>query len=147
MRIWSLHPKYLDSKGLVALWRETLLAKKVLSGETKGYKNHPQLSRFKECSDPIAAIDYYLYEIWKESDRRSYKFNKSKFSYTDYSEKIKLSTGQLQYEVNHLIKKLHERDVQQYELIKDLGTFDHHPLFDLVDGGIESWEKINRKLN
>jgi hypothetical protein len=30
MRIWSLHPKYLDSKGLVALWRESLLAKNVL---------------------------------------------------------------------------------------------------------------------
>ena len=30
MRIWSLHPKYLDAKGVVALWRETLLAKNVL---------------------------------------------------------------------------------------------------------------------
>jgi len=44
MRIWSLHPKYLDSKGMVALWREALLAKQVLLNKTKGYKNHPQLN-------------------------------------------------------------------------------------------------------
>ena len=64
MRIWSLHPKYLDSKGLVALWRETLLAKHVLEGKTKGYKNHPQLNRFKEIKDPIGVINQYLSEIY-----------------------------------------------------------------------------------
>jgi hypothetical protein len=30
-RIWSLHPKYLDARGLVALWREGLLAQAVLT--------------------------------------------------------------------------------------------------------------------
>jgi len=25
MRLWTLHPKYLDARGLVALWREGLL--------------------------------------------------------------------------------------------------------------------------
>ena len=38
MRLWSIHPKYLGTKGLVALWREALLAQKVLQGNTKGYK-------------------------------------------------------------------------------------------------------------
>jgi len=38
MRLWTIHPKYLDAKGLVALWRETLLAKHVLEGKTPGYK-------------------------------------------------------------------------------------------------------------
>ena len=51
MRIWSLHPRYLDAKGLVAVWRETLLAKHVLEGKTKGYKNHPQLNRFREVKN------------------------------------------------------------------------------------------------
>lgn len=32
MRLWSLHPSYLDAVGLVALWREGLLARKVLQG-------------------------------------------------------------------------------------------------------------------
>ena len=51
MRLWSVHPKYLDSKGLVALWREALLAKQVLEGGTKGYRNHPQLDRFKKSGE------------------------------------------------------------------------------------------------
>jgi hypothetical protein len=36
MRLWTLHPKYLDARGLVALWREALLAQKVLRGATRG---------------------------------------------------------------------------------------------------------------
>lgn len=44
MRLWSLHPQYLDAKGLVALWREGLLAQAVLAGQTRGYKRHPQLA-------------------------------------------------------------------------------------------------------
>ena len=48
MRLWSLHPSYLDSAGLVALWQEGLLARKVLSSQTKGYIHHPQLHRFRK---------------------------------------------------------------------------------------------------
>lgn len=64
MRLWSIHPKYLDAKGLVALWREALLAQNVLLGNTKGYKNHPQLIRFKNHTDSISAIGFYLHEIY-----------------------------------------------------------------------------------
>ena len=80
MRIWSIHPKYLDSKGLVALWRETLLAKNVLENKTKGYKNHPQLNRFRESKKAIDCIDQYLWEVYKESEIRNYSFNKNKIS-------------------------------------------------------------------
>ena len=79
MRIWSLHPKYLDTKALVALWRETLLAKKVLEGKTIGYKNHPQLFRFKKSVVALDAINYYLQFVWIEAENRSYNFNKDKF--------------------------------------------------------------------
>ena len=41
MRLWTLHPQYLDPRGLVALWREALLAQKVLLGRTRGYRAHP----------------------------------------------------------------------------------------------------------
>jgi hypothetical protein len=37
---------YLDGRGLVALWREALLAQAVLRGRTRGYR-HPQLARFR----------------------------------------------------------------------------------------------------
>ena len=52
MRLWTLHPRYLDARGLVALWREALLAQKVLRGKTRGYRAHPQLQRFREQADP-----------------------------------------------------------------------------------------------
>lgn len=46
VRLWSLHPRYLDTAGLTAGWREALLAQKVLTGVTRGYRHHPQLERF-----------------------------------------------------------------------------------------------------
>ncbi|MFO7790471.1 MAG: pyrimidine dimer DNA glycosylase/endonuclease V, partial [Bacteroidales bacterium] len=79
MRIWSLHPQYLDAKGLVALWRETLLAKHVLEGITKGYKHHPQLMRFRQVEKPADAIHYYLEIVWEEAGKRNYNFDKNKF--------------------------------------------------------------------
>ena len=60
MRLWSLHPKYLDTKGLLAVWRETLLAQNVLLGNTRGYKHHPQLQRFKQTDSHIDYIGFYL---------------------------------------------------------------------------------------
>jgi len=87
MRIWSLHPKYLDAKGLVALWRETILAQKVLEGKTKGYKNHPQLNRFKNTDNPVGAIAVYLKYVAEEADKRGYNFDSNKISNRNYSKK------------------------------------------------------------
>ncbi|MEM2946822.1 MAG: pyrimidine dimer DNA glycosylase/endonuclease V [Candidatus Bathyarchaeia archaeon] len=78
MRLWSIHPKYLDAKGLVSLWREGLLAKKILEGRSKGYANHPQLLRFKMYEKPVMLIDAYLYQVYLEAKRRGYRFNKTK---------------------------------------------------------------------
>lgn len=96
MRIWSLHPKYLDQKGLIALWRETLLAQKVLQNQTKGYRNHPQLLRFKQTKNPLQAISNYLHIVWQESQNRNYKFNQSKIFYpkTDI-QKLESPVGKL----------------------------------------------------
>src|SRR6476646_4768047 len=109
MRIWSIHPKYLDSKGLVALWRETLLAKNVLEGKTKGYKNHPQLNRFKRSENPLASINVYLQGIYNESVVRSFQFDKSKFAPKSIAVQIVVTDGQMQHEVEHLKKKLKAR--------------------------------------
>ena len=91
MRLWSLNPSYLDSKGLVALWREGLLAKAVLSGETRGYKNHPQLERFKSQRDPQAAINAYLLEVHREAERRGYRFDILKLDATRSRKKIRVT--------------------------------------------------------
>lgn len=142
MRIWSIHPKYLDSKGLVALWRETLLAKNVLEGNTKGYRNHPQLIRFKALKQPLNAVNYYLKEVWTEADKRDYHFDKSKFVEVDCCEHIDITSGQMDYEVKHLLKKLKVRDEKRYNDLVGVSKFDIHPLFNLIEGGVEPWENI-----
>jgi len=78
MRLWTLHPRYLDAAGLVAVWREGLLARAVLRGETRGYRGHPQLERFRACRRPLAALDTYLAGICAEACRRGYRFDRTK---------------------------------------------------------------------
>jgi hypothetical protein len=143
MRIWSLHPKYLDAKGLVALWRETLLAKHVLEGKTKGYKNHPQLNRFKKAKNAVDSINQYLSEVYAEALNRKYNFDKSKIDWSFKKSKLPVTTGQVDYEVGHLLAKLAKRDSKKYKELKSKSEFDHHPIFRLVDGEIEEWEVMS----
>jgi hypothetical protein len=140
MRLWSIHPKYLDAKGLVALWRESLLAKYVLEGKTRGYKNHPQLNRFKKTRNPVETINQYLSEIYIEASKRNYKFDKLKINWDLKKSKLTVTLGQLNFEANHLLSKLQTRDIKRYEELKTNSIFDNHPLFKLVDGDIENWE-------
>lgn len=142
MRIWSLHPKYLDAKGLVALWRETLLAQYVLEGKTKGYKNHPQLNRFKKSKYPVDAINYYLGFIYSEAKSRGYKFSAEKFDQNAKKVKLSVTEGQMEYEAIHLLKKLKTRDPALYKKLKAVKTFDTHPMFKVKEGDVEDWEII-----
>ena len=142
MRIWSIHPKYLDSKGLVALWRETLPARNVLEGNTKGYKNHPQLTRFRDSKKAIACINQYLSEIHKEAEKRNYSFNKNKIDQQFEQSRLTVTTGQLDFEINHLKAKLKLRDREKLKELKGIKNFESHPLFKIIDGKIESWEKF-----
>ncbi|HEX5364454.1 MAG TPA: pyrimidine dimer DNA glycosylase/endonuclease V [Gallionella sp.] len=142
MRIWSLHPGLLDAKGLVALWRETLLAQKVLAGNTRGYRNHPQLDRFKCQADPLAAIGSYLREVQQEAERRGYRFDASKILCHTEVPRISVTDGQLAYELSHLRNKLKSRDEPAYERISTLHSPQPHPLFDVIHGGVEHWEVV-----
>jgi len=142
MRIWSIHPKYLDAKGLVALWREPLLAKHVLENRTKGYKNHPQLNRFKARDHPLHAINYYLSVVYEEAGRRGYQFGKNKIEWNFDPCKISITKGQIDYEVQHLKNKL-QRDPDKLKEITTIKNFQPHPLFKMVKGDIEDWEIIN----
>lgn len=145
MRIWSLHPKYLDSKGIVALWRETLLAKNVLEGHTKGYKNHPQLNRFKELKTPLDAINYYLSEVYNEALKRGYNFNKEKFDKNPSSVNINVTREQMSYEKKHLLNKLKIRDPEKFKTINNNTDFEPHPIFTIINGDVEPWEIIDNK--
>lgn len=143
MRIWSLHPKYLDAKGLVALWRETLLAQKVLEGKTRGYTNHPQLSRFRNTDDPLQSISNYLHPLQQEAASRDYSFDASRISLSPTKQTMTITQGQLAYEFIHLMRKLEVRDPGRYEDLKELKHPDPHPLFEAIPGGIEDWEIIS----
>lgn len=142
MRIWSLHPKHIDSKGLVALWRETLLAKNVLKGNTIGYKNHPQLDRFKAANSPIGSINNYLHHVWYEANKRGYNFDKSKYTLFENVDKINVTTGQLNFEREHILSKLKVRDFKMYHELINITKPEIHPLFNQIEGEIEPWERI-----
>jgi hypothetical protein len=146
MRLWSLHPSLLDQKGLVALWREALLAKSVLMDKTRGYKNHPQLDRFKASPNPVAEINEYLSHVSEEASRRGYRFDSSKIDSTliEYTTlpQITVTHGQIMYEWKHLLSKVSARDPKWYETIKDM-TPDVFPDFIVSDNpDIEPWERV-----
>ena len=145
MRLWSVHPCYLDPSGLTACWREGLLARKVLAGATSGYRNHPQLLRFRQASSPLAAIDSYLHGVCDEADRRGYRFDRSKLGIPDPSLHIPVTDGQLLYEMEHLRKKLQKRRPAAYAAILHVEAIEPHPLFTVTAGGIENWEVIRKK--
>ena len=142
MRLWSLSPQYLDRQGLLAVWREGLLAKKVLEGKTKGYKKHPQLERFEEQDDPVAYIKAYLQGIYREAASRGYRFDGKKAGVLKKKLKdIKVSNRQIAYEFGHLLKKLAKRDKKRYNELKKLKKIVPHPSFRIVKGKIERWER------
>jgi hypothetical protein len=142
MRLWSLHPKYLDRQGLLAVWREGLLAQRVLQGKTKGYRNHPQLQRFREQKDPLAAIGSYLRGVHQESAARGYSFDGKKIFSEKKAPKIKVATGQVAYELRHLLEKLKLRDGRRYFSLRSQRPVQTHPLFQKSPGPVESWERV-----
>lgn len=143
MRLWSIHPNYLDTKGLIACWREGLLARKVLQGATKGYRNHPQLDRFKGQIDPMEMIDTYLLAVHEEATKRGYKFKREKIGFQNSEHKIAVTDGQLRYEFGHLKKKLKDRDKRKYDEIANVSNPEPHPLFYVISGEIEAWERFS----
>jgi hypothetical protein len=142
MRLWSLDPSYLDARGLVALWREALLARKVLEGRTRGYRRHPQLERFRARRDPVAAIDRYLGIVYAEAVKRGYRFDAGKIGAVRRVGKIPVTESQLAFELEHLRKKLKGRDHERYAALNGVRAARPNPLFKAVPGAIESWEKM-----
>lgn len=144
MRLWSIHPAYLDWKGLGANWREALLAQAVVQGKTKGWRNHPQLNRFKAHEDPVAAVGFFLLKNHEEASRRGYNYNFSKIVRpVEEIEPLELTDGQLRYELALLSERLERRDPEWLKGIQEKYRDDPprpHPLFKVVEGDIEPWE-------
>ncbi len=141
MRLWTVHPKYLDAQGLVAAWREGLLAQAVIAGRTKGYKRHPQLERFLAHRDPPRLIASYLWPIYDEAKARGYSFDHSRISLAPGRVKMNENEGQLMFEWGHLQAKLKKRSPNIWRRWKELAIPEAHPLFRMVPGPKREWEK------
>ena len=139
MRLWTLHPRHLDPKGLVALWREALLAQKVLNGGTRGYRHHPQLLRFMGTKNPSATVAAYLKAVWREAERRGYCFDARKIGAVRARGKLAETRGQLLYEWRHLKRKLKRRDPKRLRELP--ASPSAHPLFKIMPGDVREWEK------
>ena len=142
MRLWSLHPRELDRQGLLAVWREGLLARKVLAGETRGYRHHPQLRRFREHASPRSAIAAYLHAVADEADRRGYRFDRGRIGTSARAAApIAVTTGQLRFEARHLAAKLAERAPETLARRTVAPVPPPHPLFRVRPGPIAAWER------
>ena len=141
MRLWTLHPRYLDSRGLVALWREALLAQAVLQGRTRGYREHPQLSRFRDSRTPVAMIASYLRVVHAEGARRGFRLDRGKIVRAGPADPGRTTRGQMAYEWHHLMNKLSDRDPERFRRLSRIRRPCAHPLFRVVAGGVEAWER------
>jgi hypothetical protein len=147
MRLWSLHPRYLDARGLVALWREALLAQAVLRGETRGYRHHPQLHRFRQHRAPLAAMSQYLRAIHAEARARGYAFDAAKIRPAGRRVVLTVTSGQLDYEWQHLGAKLKRRAPALWRSWRAARTPAPHPLFRRRRGEVEPWERRQGELS
>ena len=141
MRLWSLHPRYLDPQGLVAVWREALLARAVLRGETRGYRHHPQLDRFRAHGAPRSAINAYLAALLAEAEARGYRFDRGKVGPVRVVAPIPVTRGQVAHEWRHLLCKLAARHPGTYRRWRGLATPRCHPAFRVRPGTVERWER------
>jgi hypothetical protein len=141
LRLWTLHPQYLDAQGLVALWREALLAREVLRGRTAGYRHHPQVNRFRQCAAPRSAINAYLGHVHQEAESRGYHFDRAKLARVASAPRMLVTDRQLRYEWTWLLGKLRRRSPAVYRLHCTVRLPAVHPLFDVVPGPIEAWER------
>ena len=141
MRLWTIHPRYLDARGLVALWREALLARAVLRRQTRGYRFHPQLARFRAASNPVTCVNAYLRAVYDEAVTRGYRFDRSKLGRGAARGRIAATTGQLAYEWAHLKRKLKTRDGRRYRALATIRRPSAHPLFVVRTGPVAVWER------
>lgn len=151
MRLWSLHPQYLDRPGLTAAGREALLAQAVLAGRTRGYTAHPQLERFRRCDDSLAAVGVFLSVLQQEASERGYRFDLTRVDRPQrpgmptatWAGSVPVALGQVGYEWEHLMGKLRRRSPQRADTwattpVREVAV---HPLFCVVPGPIATWER------
>jgi hypothetical protein len=159
VRLWSIHPEYLDRMGLLGLWREALLAQQVLHGETENYKNHSHMQRFYALpkEDAMQYMSDYLFFVWQEGKLRGYKLNVNHIkdprnggSLSGSPRKLfTVSSGQLALEYQILCMRTRNRDHKHFLGLEDkypshrMWVPKPNPVFTLIHGRKEEWEKFD----
>ena len=119
------------------------MAQAVLLERTRGYTHHPQLQRFRAVRNPQSAIAAYLRAVHDEAENRGYRFDVTKIGrLAKVVEVIPVSRRQIQYEWQHLQGKLSQRDPEWLRNLGKLRRIAPHPMFVIVPGEIEPWEKL-----
>ena len=111
-------------------------------GGTRGYRNHPQLERFRATTSPSTSIGDYLHHVADEADRRGYRFDRSKLGPRPAATRLEVTTGQVAFEREHLKRKLDTRDAERSSALPEAHAIQSHPMFTIVDGPISEWERI-----
>lgn len=151
MRLWSLHPQHLDRAGLVACWREALLAQAALLHPDGGYGRHPQLERFRAAPVPLATAGRYLEALADEADARGYAFDRRRIrvrrpdalgegTAPDAVSLLVVTDGQLAHERAHLLAKLDARAPEAAARLR-AAALRPHPSFVVVPGPVAAWER------
>jgi hypothetical protein len=123
----------------------------VLAGRTKGYRSHPQLRRFRETPEPLAAVGAYLAGVADEAQARGYRYDRGLINCAPapgvWDRRIDVSTGQLEYEWAHLVAKLAARSPDWLAALSTeaptaTAVCTPHPLFHVVEGPVAEWEVV-----
>lgn len=159
MRLWTIHPKYLDGKRLTSQWKEGIQMMHIWKeiGENPepakrlGYVSHPQVRRLSNLlvadSGLISLLLHqHLTAVHEESVQRSYSFNKKLIDDLapdcKNAPKVYVTMGQVAYEFALMATKNNEWSqkvaIDPYMLC--------NPIFQVVSGSIESWEKTKDEV-
>ncbi|MDH5205720.1 MAG: pyrimidine dimer DNA glycosylase/endonuclease V, partial [Hylemonella sp.] len=113
----------------------------VLHGQTRGYRHHPQLDRFRNSDAPLAAMSLFLQAVQTEALSRGYAFDARKIHPVQESVQLPVTAGQMQFEWEHLLAKLQLRKPDLLRRWQSTGAPEAHPLFTVCPGDIEAWER------
>lgn len=93
----------------------------------------------------MRSINQYLTSVYKNSLERGYHFNKNKVNPNFIPTKLTVTDKQIKFEMEHLLTKMETRDPERFHKLSRKVKIDAHPLFRIIDGEIEPWEKLNRQ--
>lgn len=89
----------------------------------------------------MSCIAAFLRTVQAEGARRGHAFDAGKIARGGGVEPIDVARGQLDHKWAHLLDKLRRRDPERLGALSTVRRIQPHPVFRIVPGGVEDWEK------